>query len=447
MSDKKDLSFIDNIRELAAMPKISTDLMEMFQDTSRSWKEISDKINLDPSLASFVIKTSNSPFYGIKHEIRSTEGAIRMLGLAEIRSILMSFFLRNLYTGPGESEFMDDLWAHSISVAVFAKVLSSYLKINVEGVYLAGLLHDIGKLVIHFHDPDTYEKIIDKEDDLDQDIIFLEEEAFHFTHIDTGYYLLDKWKFSDFVKNAVLFHHFFISYRGNDPIVGLVAFANQLVHKYIDGKPAPLDIYLKKYGLTTGQVETFAEKTIGVIEEYHSLMVPGDAGKKKPLRKVKKQGEPEAKKEKSFLSISAPAVTKPEAKGEDTPETIDASPVGEPVIDLEGKSSSKVTGTDLSAHISKDTPYEGVKLFLQLQKVKEELSELRGIFDLFDYLPPEVLQDHLEILGLLDESVNRLVQDPEMASKLNLKKLTKPNDVFDTAADEVAYIDKGKERK
>lgn len=427
------------------MPKISTDLMEMFQDTTRDSKEFADKINLDPALATFVLKTSNSPFYGIKHEIRSIEGSIRMLGLPEIRSILMSFFLRNLYTGPGESEFMDSLWEHCIAVGVFAKLLSSYLKINEEGAYLAGLLHDIGKLVIDLHDPDTYEKIIQRADDLDEDIVFLEEETFGFTHIDTGYYLLDKWKFSDFIKNSVLFHHFFISYRGDDPVVGLVAFANQLVHKYIDGKPVPLDIYLKKYHLSADQVDTFAEKTIGIIEEYHSLMVPGDARKKKPLRKVEKQVESEDKKEKSFLSMSAPPVKRPEAESEGPPQVSlqshGASPVGEPIIDLEGKSPlPQKTGTDLTARISKDTPYEGVKLFLQLEKVKEELSELRKIFDLFDYLPPEVLQDHLEILGLLEESVNCLMQDPKMASKLNLKDLTKNNDVFDTAADEVAYI-------
>lgn len=431
------------------MPKISTDLMEMFQDTSRSWKEISDKINLDPALATFVIKTSNSPFYGIKHEIRSTEGAIRMLGLAEIRSILMSFFLRNLYTGPGESEFMDSLWEHSVSVAVFAKVFASYLKINEEGVYLAGLLHDIGKLVINLYDSDTYAKIIEKADDLDEDIVFLEEDAFNFTHIDTGYYLLDKWNFSDFIKNAVLFHHFFISYRGNDPIVGLVAFANQLAHKYIDGKSVPLDIYLKKYRLSSDQVDAFAVQTMGVIEEYHSLMVPGDARKRKTLGKTTKQEEPEDKKEKSFLSISAPPQQKPEVKSEEspqtTPRTIAASPVGEPVIDLEGKSAPKKTGSDLTAHISKDTPYEGVKLFLQLEKVKEGLSELRGIFDLFDYLPPEVLQDHQNILKLLDESVKILIEDPKMASKLNLKKVTKDNDVFNSAADEVAYITEEKD--
>ncbi len=437
MSDRKDLSFIDNIKELTAMPKISTDLMEMFQDTSRTWKEIADKINLDPALATFVLKTSNSPFYGIKHEIRSMEGAIRMLGLAEIRSILMSFFLRNLYTGPGESEFMDSLWEHSISVAVFAKVLSSYLKINEEGVYLAGLLHDIGKLVIDLHDADAYQKIIERAEDLDEDIVGMEEEAFNFTHIDTGYYLLDKWKFPDFIKNTVLFHHFFISYRGTEPVVGLVAFANQLVHKYIDGRPAPLDIYLKKYHLSIDQVDAFAEKTMDVIEEYHSLMVPGDARKKKPLRKVKKQEEPEDEKGKSFLSMSAPSKKEPE--------TPSPSPVGEPVIDLEEKSPPKETGTDFTAHISKDTPYEGVKLFLQLQKVKEELSELRGIFDLFDYLPIEVLQDQRKILELLNESVNRLVQNPKMVSKLNLKKMTTDSNVFDTAADEVAYMTDGKD--
>ncbi|MCP5108926.1 MAG: HDOD domain-containing protein [bacterium] len=412
MSGQKDLSFIDDIKELAAMPKISTDIMTMFQDASKSWKEIAEKIKLDPALALFILKTSNSPFYGIKHEIRTIENAIKMLGLPEIKSILMSFFLRNLYLSSKESAFMDDLWEHSISVAVFANELSSFLNIKKEEVYLAGLLHDIGKLVIHLHAPDEYAEIIDKADDLGEELTLLEEEAFNFTHIDTGYYLLEKWNFSEYLKNAVLFHHFFISYRGDDPIVGMVAFANELVRKYIDGKPAPLDIYLKHYGLAMDDVDSFAEKTVGITEGYHLMMARRDPKKKRRVQ------------EKETQTPAAPST--PSA-----PSPPPAPPA--PIVQ-----------TDLMAKVSTDTPYDAAQMFLHLDRIGKGLEELKKIFPLFDEVPLIALQNHEKMLKLFTGMVNSLLKDPKMALKLNLSPMRPTGEngggVIRTAADEVAHI-------
>lgn len=441
MTAKRDLSFIDNIRELSAMPKISTDLMTMFQDTSRSWKDIAEKIKLDPALALFILKTSNSPFYGIKHEIRSIETAIKMLGLPEIRTILMSYFLRNLYSGPGANEFMNTLWEHSISVAVFSSILASSLNQKNEGVYLAGLLHDIGKLVINLHSPDEYVEIIQKADGTGTELPVLEEEAFGFTHIDSGLYLLDKWNLSQFIKNAVLFHHYFISYRGEDPIVGLVAFANQMVHKYIDGKDVNLDIYLKHYRLSQDKLDAFAEKTTLIAAEYHSMMGIAESTKKKTAEGKPTPPSKEIKKEKSFLSISATATPQPAATKE-TPPPPQSQPQPKP----------SEPRRDLTEHISKDTPYEGAKLFLQLEKLKKEMNELESIYALIENIPEKILTNHKKMLELFNDSVDTLVTDPKMAVKLMIRKpvaaagsttgdkAKKDVMVFPTASDEVAYI-------
>lgn len=445
MTAKRDLSFIDNIRELSAMPKISTDLMTMFQDTSRPWKDIAEKIKLDPALALFILKTSNSPFYAIKHEIRSIETAIKMLGLPEIRTILMSYFLRNLYSGPGANDFMNTLWEHSISVAVFANILASSLNQKNEGVYLAGLLHDIGKLVINLHAPEEYGEILQKADGTGSELPMLEEETFGFTHIDSGLYLLDKWNLSQFIKNAVLFHHYFISYRGDDPIVGLVAFANQMVHKYIDGKDVQLDIYLKHYRLSSEKLDAFAEKTIRIAEEYHSMMGLKEPAKKKTTPEQAASKDTETKKEKSFLSVSAADAPQPVTKKETPPPTL-PSPPSPPVP------APSEPRRDLTEHISKDTPYEGAKLFLQLEKMKKEMNEIKGIYTLIENIPVKILKNHEKMLELFDDSVNTLINDPKMAAKLKIKKdvaaakstgkdgINKDGTVFRTAADEVAYM-------
>jgi putative nucleotidyltransferase with HDIG domain len=398
MSEIKELSFIDEIKELAAMPETSTNLMAMLQDGNRSPDEIANQINLDPALASFLLKTSNSVFYGIKQEIRSIQAAVKMLGLPEVRSILLTYIMRYLYSSSDKTHVMEFLWEHSVSVAVFAKELAAYLEIPEDGAYLAGLLHDIGKLVIQLHAPDEYEKIIKKVDEKGENCSALEEEVFGFTHIQTGYYLANKWGLSDFIKNTILFHHYFISYAGDDPAIGIVAFANQLVHRYIYRQPVLMDVFRRQYNLSPEEVESFAEKTIGTTAQYLSMLTLDPSKQKINIPAIKEQIVPPKKKPTSFAGISASSPPKPESVPKET---------------------------IVPAGMSPGTFTEGVKLFIQLEKLKKELFELKKTYYLFDYVPLQVLQNHGKILELFSESVNILLKDPQMSEKLNLSTIAR----------------------
>ncbi|MCP5048109.1 MAG: HDOD domain-containing protein [bacterium] len=452
MSEHVDLLFIDEIKELAAMPKTSTDLMAMLQNPAASLKDIAGKIELDPALALFILRMSNSAFYGIKQELRSIQIAVQMLGLPEIKSILMSYFLRNLYSATGTNHVLEYLWEHSISVAVFAKELSSHLEIEQEGAYLAGLFHDIGKLVINLHDPEAYEKIIKKVDEKGEKFMILEEEVFGYSHIQTGYYLVNKWGLAGFIKNAILFHHYFISYAGDNPIVGIVAFANQLVHKYIERKPILIDIYLREYNLTFEEVDGFAEKTIGVAAQYHSMLALDHSHKEESRQEVNKPQEPVLEKSRSYTGISPTPPTPEKIPSPENKDTVQPTvqptakiktkepgyhpdpSFGKPTIDLEEKKITVTTGKrpslsksqrEFIANISKDTLSDGVQLFLQLEKIKKELFELKKIYYLFDYVPLQVLRNHGEILKLFGQSVNTLLKDPKMSAILKLSKVAK----------------------
>lgn len=404
MNEIIELSFIDDIKELAAMPETSTKLLTLLQDKSSSIDDIAAQINLDPAISSFLLKTSNSVFYGIKQEVRSIQTAVKMLGLPEIRTILMSYILRQLYSKSENMYVMEFLWEHSVSVAVFAKELAAYLKIKGDGAYLAGLLHDIGKLVLHLHKPEEYEKIIKKTDETGDLCAALEDEAFGFTHVQAGYYLANKWGLADFIKNSILFHHYFISYAGNDPVIGLVAFANQLVHRYIYRQPVLLDVYRKHYILTPEQVEQFAEKTIGTAAQYLSMLTLDHSHVKAKPPEVKIRSRPQPKppppKQSKPSKISKPS---------------DHTPNKEPAT----------SGKSIASGESYGSFSDGVKLFLQLEKLKKELFELQRTYYLFDYIPLQVVQNHSKMLELFSHSVKILLKDPEMSEKLNLDTIAR----------------------
>ncbi len=481
----KNLAFIDSVNELAAMPIRATELKEMIQNQSTSLKDITAKIKLDPALASFVLRTAGLAFYEIDEELRSIETAVEKLGLSEIRSTLTSYFLRHLFLNSEKTHVMENLWEHSVSVAVFAEELAILLNIKEEGAYLGGLLHDIGKQVLYLHAPDKCEEIIRKVDERGGDFLELEEQTFGFTHTDAGYYLSQKWNLPDFIQNTTLFHHYYISYSGKDPVIGIVAFANQLVHKYIDRSPISLDSYMEKYGIYQDELIPFVDKVLEKIAHYH--MVPDGSDPPQPTpppppKKIQtaepKPGETKTSKKtisRGFLDVSAASERRKAVESlKEGPRLVVKDPqedsdfhgdprFGVPIFELDEKGQVKKQSKKTPAPEPQKEPApeipggavaEGVKLFLQLEKLKTELSQLERLYLSLDYVPLKTLQAHGEMVKLFTESIDIMVRDPKMSAILKAARLVKKqamkkaadkkaeaqNKVYETAADEIAGV-------
>jgi putative nucleotidyltransferase with HDIG domain len=272
MNLKEGLKFIDSIEELSAMPGIALDTMAMLNDPRVSVKEIVDKVMLDQAMVSFILKNCNSPFYGIRTEITSLPRAISLLGYANLKSILMSYFLRNLYHVSGRNEIKERLWKHSIAVAVFSKNIAGRLGVDTEDAYVAGLLHDIGKMVLYLDDSEKYQNIIQAVESGKSDFITAEKEQLNLTHVDTGYFLTEKWKFSQLLKDVVLYHHDLRLFMGSDTIIGVVSFADQLSHVFMEKRYDDLDYFLKLFGLSETDVDNIVETSVKAIESFYSIL-------------------------------------------------------------------------------------------------------------------------------------------------------------------------------
>ena len=252
MIKQTDLSFIDKIEELKAIPPLVIDLMTLLNDSSIPIYIIEEKIKLDPAITSYLLKQCNSPLLGFRTPIDTISHGLKMLGYSRCKTMLISYFLRNLYNRPGKKYITYYLWEHSVYVAFTARelALNVNLKKITEEAYIGGLLHDIGKLAIYFHDPETYEYLIQQSDRERKSLLPLEHDVYGCSHVETGYRLMDNWKFPDVYKDSVRYHHDIKNYQGADQVVPLVAFANSTVQYAIEKRGQLPGEFLKKFGLS-----------------------------------------------------------------------------------------------------------------------------------------------------------------------------------------------------
>lgn len=272
MNLQEGLNYIDNIEDLSAMPSIALDLMALLNDPTSTLKMIVDKVQLDQAMISYILKNCNSPLYGVRTEVTSIATAINLLGFTNLKSILMAYFMRNLYQLSGRNDIKNYLWKHSISVAVFSRLLAEKLRYDRDEAYLSGLLHDVGKMVLYLDNPKEYEKIVKQVIDNKEDFIEIEKKSLTYTHSQVGYFLMHKWKFSQQLKEVTLNHHEPPMFEGDNKFTMLVHFANELTHQYLEDLPGDIKQFQSLYNLSEKDLDLLVADAIQQIEEL-SLVI------------------------------------------------------------------------------------------------------------------------------------------------------------------------------
>lgn len=195
------------------LPTLPTIAMQVFQITSNpdfSASALSNLIMNDPALTAKILKTVNSPFYGIQQQVGSVKQAVILLGSDEI--VDMAF-------GMAASEVFDieaypgvinpkSLWQHSLCTAL----ISQYLCKQTEefknlGAFTAGLLHDVGKIFFIKNFPELYQKIHTSQNQHSLPLYELEEDILGANHAAVGGYLVSKWNLPQSLIQATGFHH------------------------------------------------------------------------------------------------------------------------------------------------------------------------------------------------------------------------------------------------
>ena len=210
MNDRK--ARLDHIRVFVdKMPSLSTTVGKVLEICSRpdtAPNDLNKVISLDPVLTGQVLKLINSAYYSLVNKVTSLTRAIIMLGLNTVKNLALSTAIIRCVGQAKKSKSLPikDFWAHSIGVGVLAKLLAAEQGVPLaerEEYFVAGLLHDLGKIPFG----DEYTEVLTKVTQVHQPLKVLENELMGLDHEEVGEMIASKWKLSAVLTDAICHHH------------------------------------------------------------------------------------------------------------------------------------------------------------------------------------------------------------------------------------------------
>ena len=201
--------FINKVKNLPVLPSVVLQLNRTLANNSATIDSVSEIIGRDPSLSAKVLQLSNSSYYGLSYTVDSVKRAITVLGFSAVRNLALTVSVANIFNSSTGSIDLKGLWFHSLGSAVAAKsLLYKKSPLLQEKVFLCGIIHDIGKIIVSEYIPKKMEEILRK---LRQNKLItesdVEKEIIGFTHSELGDFMARKWHFPQEFSDAINLHH------------------------------------------------------------------------------------------------------------------------------------------------------------------------------------------------------------------------------------------------
>ena len=194
---------------LASLPSVYLRLTETANDPHSSQAALARVIGDDPALAARLLRLVNSALYGPGRTIDTVGDALAFVGTTAVLDLALASSVLRVFAGiPRELVDMEAFWRHSIACAVTARTLAAARPgISAERCFVAGLLHDVGRLVIFLEEPDAAREAIVRARATGRLLHDAERELFGFDHADVGRALAEAWRLPVTLREAVGGHH------------------------------------------------------------------------------------------------------------------------------------------------------------------------------------------------------------------------------------------------
>lgn len=212
MSASEVQDLVNSASDLISLPEISLRVNQIANDPNSTADDMGKVISQDPALVVRMLKIANSAYYGLSTEVETITRAISILGTNKIRDLVLSTSASQAFDGiPNELITMQDFWHHSLYCGLLAQILSKKSKkaSNTESMFIAGLLHDIGQLLMFNQLPEkSHEAILLLMEGTEQLETFeAERHVFGFDHMEVGAELIKSWNLAPVLQECVRFHH------------------------------------------------------------------------------------------------------------------------------------------------------------------------------------------------------------------------------------------------
>jgi HD-like signal output (HDOD) protein len=199
----------DLVDGFPTLPAVVAQVMAITADADSSTKDLYRVIQADQALTVNVLKMANSVFYGLPKRIGSLQHALSILGYVEVRNLVIMQAVFKSFKAVGGKGPMDirPFWQHALSSALAAELIGRAAGPGDQDFYVAGLVHDIGKLVIYMALPEAYSELVTEVGPYAHTMFVMEHRFFGMTHEETAQRVLRQWMFPESILEAVGCHH------------------------------------------------------------------------------------------------------------------------------------------------------------------------------------------------------------------------------------------------
>jgi putative nucleotidyltransferase with HDIG domain len=196
------------IHNLPSLPVVVMELLASMGQDDANIEALAEKIARDQALTAKTLRLANSSFYGMTRQVTTIQAAIAILGFRTVRSLATTAALMGSFSAnPGNSFNFAPFWRHAIAAAVCARELAPRLYISPDQAYTAGLLHDIGRLVLVTQFPPQYQATMTYRAEHDCHLLDAEHAVLGLDHAQVGQALTQHWKFPLAMQQALAEHH------------------------------------------------------------------------------------------------------------------------------------------------------------------------------------------------------------------------------------------------
>ncbi len=198
------------VREMPPLPQSITQILELTKSTKSSARDLVKVCEHDPKLTVNMLKLANSPFYGFTRKISTVSHAIVCLGLDTVKSIALASSTHEMLNReiPAYALEKGMLWQHSIGCSTCARIIAKRIRFKEsEEAYIAGLLLDIGKIILSDFAEDEFIQIVEKTKNNRISFDKAEQKVLGFNHPQIGAKIIEKWNLPPILVEAVQHHH------------------------------------------------------------------------------------------------------------------------------------------------------------------------------------------------------------------------------------------------
>jgi putative nucleotidyltransferase with HDIG domain len=199
---------VQGIHDLPSLPAVVMDLLGSLEQEDIDISVLAKKVAHDPALTAKTLRLANAPAFGLQARVATIQQAVTFLGFQATRNLITAAAITGCFPA-GRCPGFDDkaFWRHASASAICARALARRMRFNQDIAFTAGLLHDVGQLVLASSQPAAYGAVLAWRKQQGCSLLQAERAVLGIDHIDAGVALASHWQFSDTLRQAIVRHH------------------------------------------------------------------------------------------------------------------------------------------------------------------------------------------------------------------------------------------------